>query len=173
MADITGIARRAHAGQVDKAGRDYVDAHLAPIAEAAAVFGPDAESAGWLHDVLEDTSITAAELLRLGVDAAVVDAVDSVTRRADETYDQLIDRACAHPLGRHVKLVDNAWNIASRPFLAAIDAELAATMVTERYLPARARLLAAAALTEDSPEMREVQAVLDRHLERLGAPEPA
>jgi (p)ppGpp synthase/HD superfamily hydrolase len=165
--DVRALARRAHAGQVDKAGRDYFDAHLTPIAEAAAVFGPAAEAAGWLHDILEDTDVEADGLVAQGVDVEVVAAVESVTRRADETYEQLIDRAAAHPLGRFVKLVDNAWNITSNPVLAALDAERAASMLRDRYLPARARLLAATGLSADSAEVLAMQSVLDRHHARL------
>lgn len=127
--DVRGIARQAHEGQVDAAGRDYFDAHLTPIAQAAAVFGADAEAAGWLHDVLEDTDVTADQLGAWGVSSKVVGAVESVTRRSGEAYPQLIDRSCAHPLGRLVKLADNAWNIASNPALACrqVSAGSAAT----------------------------------------------
>src|SRR4051812_50070697 len=104
--DVRDIARRAHEGQVDAAGRTYYDAHLTPIAEAAAVFGADAEAAGWLHDILEDTDTTSEQLAEWGVGPEVISAVESVTRRNGETYAQLIDRSCAHPLGRYVKLAD-------------------------------------------------------------------
>ena len=167
--DAREIASREHRGQVDAAGRDYVEAHLTPIAEAAAVFGPDAEAAGWLHDVIEDTDVTAEQLAEWGVSAEVIAAVESVTRRSDETYAQLIDRSCAHPLGRLVKLADNAWNITSNPVLARTDPQRAATMLAEKYLPARARLLAAAGLNEKSPDVVRLRAVLDRHHTRLQA----
>lgn len=167
MTDIAALARQAHAGQVDRAGRDYFDAHLTPIAAAAACFGPDAEAAGWLHDVLEDTDLTATDLAGRGVPPAVVEAVESVTRRSDETYEELITRAAAHPLGCLVKLVDNAWNIASNPGLAALDPGTAAAMLADRYRPARVRLLAAAELTDESPVMTAVHDVLERQQRRL------
>lgn len=54
------LARAAHAGQVDKAGAPYA-AHPARV--AAAVAGdPLAEAAAWLHDVIEDTGTTLADL---------------------------------------------------------------------------------------------------------------
>ncbi len=167
MKDIIEIARRAHAGQTDKAGRDYFDAHLTPIAEAASVFGPDAEAAGWLHDVLEDTAVTTSEqLAEFGVSPVVVSAVESVTLRPGEAYDGLIDRAAAQPLGRLVKLADNAWNITCNPGLAVKDSAKAESMMV-KYHPARVRLLAAAELTESSPEVAAMQVILDRHLARL------
>ena len=36
----------------------------------------------------------------------VADAVDSVTRREDETYFESIERVMHHPIGRLVKLAD-------------------------------------------------------------------
>lgn len=46
------LAHRAHAGQVDKAGRPYIE-HVARVA-AAVADDPLAEAVAWLHDVLED-----------------------------------------------------------------------------------------------------------------------
>lgn len=46
------LAIRAHADQVDKAGRPYIE-HVARVA-AAVSDDPVAEAVAWLHDVLED-----------------------------------------------------------------------------------------------------------------------
>ncbi|KQY51553.1 hypothetical protein [Nocardioides sp. Root140] len=175
-ADAPEFAREKHKGQEDKLKRDYFDAHLTPIAEAAAVFGPDAEAAGWLHDVIEDTRkasvpVTPESLLESGFAPLVVTAVESVSKQAGEPYNDLITRSCADPLGRLVKLVDNAWNITCNPSLARNEPDEAARLLRDKYFPARERLLASVGLSQDSPEMRAVQAVLDRHLARLeGAP---
>lgn len=140
---VIALVRQAHAGQVDRVGRDYFDAHLSPIAAGASLFGPTVEAAAWLHDVIEDTGVTAEQLLAEGVDPEVVAAVESVSRRVGEPYDEMIRRASAHPVGRLVKLADNAWNIMSNPELATVDPEKARELLEERYLPARDRLLAA------------------------------
>lgn len=161
------LAARAHEGQRDKASRDYFDAHLVPIASAAEVFGDDVEAAAWLHDALEDTDLSAEDLTDAGMPAEVVRAIESVTRRGDETYSELIARACIDPIGRFVKLVDNAWNITSNPTLAAVDPTRAASLLSRRYEPARRRLLEACGLEVSSADVRDMQAVLDHHNERL------
>jgi hypothetical protein len=51
--------------------------------------------------------------------------------------------------------------------LAATDPDRAASMLTEKYLPARGRLLAAAGLTGTSPEVSRLLAILRRHHARL------
>lgn len=161
------LAAQAHEGQRDKASRDYFDAHLVPIASAAAVFGDDAQAAAWLHDALEDTDLSAQDLTDAGMPTEVVRAIESVTRRGDETYSDLIARACIDPIGRLVKLVDNAWNITSNPILAATDPTRAASLLSRRYEPARRRLLTACGLDLSSAVVRDMQAILDHHNERL------
>jgi (p)ppGpp synthase/HD superfamily hydrolase len=169
--DVTATARalaeRAHKGQRDKAFRDYFDAHLVPIASAAAVFGDDVEAAAWLHDSLEDTTLCAPDLASAGIPMALVAAVESVTRRSNETYRQLIARACVDPVGRYVKLVDNSWNITSNPALVRSDPVKAASLLTGRYVPARRQLLDACGLTLRSATFLEMQRILDRHDQRL------
>lgn len=138
------IARDAHAGQRDKQGRPYFEFHVEPIALALTDLGEHAVMAGYLHDVAEDcpSRYSIAHLEAVGLPESVVQAVDSVTRRADETYDDLIARSCADPLGVHVKLADNAHNILSSPGLAQGHPRRAESLL-KRYLGARDRLVAA------------------------------
>jgi (p)ppGpp synthase/HD superfamily hydrolase len=128
------LARQAHAGQVDKQGRDYLQHHLQPIAESLRPYGSHAYVAGLLHDIVEDTSVTCPQLTELGFPAAVVEAVRSVTRQAGEAYPELIDRAAAHPLGRLVKLADNWHNLSS---LDALSDAGDRARLQERYQNAR------------------------------------
>lgn len=148
------LALRAHEGQVDKQGRDYYLAHLLPVAEALRPYGPEAEMAGVLHDVVEDTTdhpdlarrYDLDRLRALGVPGIVVEAIDAVTRRPGEPYiSGLIHRSAAHPLGRLVKLADNKHNLAANEELARMDPEGARRIREGRYRPARRILLAAEA----------------------------
>jgi (p)ppGpp synthase/HD superfamily hydrolase len=146
--DAYALAQAAHAGQVDKAGHDYYSAHLVPIAESLAPFGVEAEMAGVLHDIIEDTDYVADDLLLIGVPVIVVEAVVAVSRVPGEPYKALIRRAAEHSLGRLVKLADNAHNLASNAEFAKIDPQQAHSMRDNRYLPARQVLLAAEAANE-------------------------
>jgi (p)ppGpp synthase/HD superfamily hydrolase len=141
VAEATELARHAHAGQVDKAGRDYF-LHVCAVRDALAGYGQDAQVAGVLHDVLEDTALTEDDLARAGVPAHVLRAIDSVTRRAGEPYMEMIRRAAADGLGRVVKLADNADNT-REDRMAALDPARAASL-RKRYAKARAALEAAA-----------------------------
>jgi (p)ppGpp synthase/HD superfamily hydrolase len=108
-ADALALATAAHAGQVDKAGRPYLE-HVVAVADRLTGHGDHAVMAGLLHDVVEDTAVTLDELRTLGYPEDVVSAVDAVSRRSDETYNDLVRRAAADPLGRLVKIADNAHN---------------------------------------------------------------
>lgn len=133
------IAARAHAGQVDKQGRDYHAHHLTPVALLLRPYGDQAEAAGWLHDALEDTAETIGSLSAAGIPPTVLDAVYAVTRQDGETYGALIRRAAAHPLGRVVKLADNWVNLTGLDALAATDPETAERL-RRKYEGARDRL---------------------------------
>jgi len=137
------FAKIAHVGQVDKLDRDYFDWHLLPVAQKLKQYGPDAEMAGLLHDILEDTSVTAEQLRDLGVPKSVVKAVkavEAVTKRDGEPYADLIKRSAADKLGRRVKLADNELNLESNDALAALAPEKAARLKA-KYEAAREVLL--------------------------------
>lgn len=95
---------------------------------------------GLLHNVIEDRGYTAPDLFEMGVPDVVVHAVVSVSKVALESYDEFIGGAAPDPLGRLVKLADNAHNLASNDLLAATDPE-AATRLWVKYETVRQRLL--------------------------------
>ena len=103
-----GMARAAHKGQVDKAGRDYFRFHLLKVAKLVKERG-GSEAAiitAILHDIVEDTDITLVDVL-VGFGLDVSDAVDALTRREDETYYDYIDRVVdAGGIAREVKIAD-------------------------------------------------------------------
>lgn len=74
------IATRAHEGQVDKAGVDYI-AH--PIAVSALVHGEEAKLVALLHDVVEDSELTTDDLLSMGCPDHIVRSIDLVTHGAN------------------------------------------------------------------------------------------
>ena len=148
------LALAAHEGQVDEQGRDHYLAQLRPIAEALRPYGPHAEMAGALHDIVEATRdhpdptrrYDLDRLRSLDVPDMVVEAIDAVTRRPGEPYiSGLIYRSAAHPLGRLVKLVENKHDLAAIADLAERDPEAARRLREGRYGPARRILLAAEA----------------------------
>lgn len=101
------IAWRAHEGQLDKAGRPYIH-H--PLRVMAGVSGEHAKMAAVLHDVVEDTSITAEELLAHGCPPPVVRAVVALSKTSGEPQANYLRRVAADPLALTVKRADIADN---------------------------------------------------------------
>jgi len=102
------LAAQAHEGQKDKAGEPYI-LHLLRV--ALAVRTPKARIAAVLHDILEDTDVTEAQLQEMGFDQDVIVAVQALTKRKGETRLEAAKRAKANPIAREVKIEDNADNL--------------------------------------------------------------
>ncbi len=98
-----GIAVQAHRGQRDRAGAPYI---LHPLRMMFRVQTEAERMTAVLHDVVEDTDWTLQALREHGFPDEVVDAVDHLTPRERESYDDFVTRAAAHPVARRVKLVD-------------------------------------------------------------------
>ncbi|MCV6584138.1 MAG: HD domain-containing protein [Marinibacterium sp.] len=142
------FAARCHAGQVDKAGQPYVDhlrrvgAHLCRIFPRASLAE---RHAAWLHDVLEDTPVTAQDLGQRGYGDDVIALVQAVTKdpAGTQTYAERIETLARHgPDGAiRLKIADLTDN-GDPARLAALPPDQA-TRLARRYDAARARLWAA------------------------------
>jgi hypothetical protein len=97
------IAAMAHEGQVDKAGAPYV---FHPLRMMLRMTTTDERITAVLHDAVEDTDVTLEALRAEGFSETIIEAIDSLTQRPGESYQALILRAAANPIGRRVKLAD-------------------------------------------------------------------
>jgi len=97
------LAVLSHQGQVDKGGAPYI---LHPLRMMLTFDDPVLQMAAVLHDVVEDTPVTMEDLIEAGYPEDVLGAIDALTRREEESYDDFIDRAAAHSVGRQVKRAD-------------------------------------------------------------------
>ena len=104
------LARRHHAGQVDRVGTPYID-HLRAVADFLTGTPETWQAAAWLHDVLEHSDATADDLLADGVPAEVVRLVEIVSRRPGEDYLAFIERVCADPVAVRIKIADTLHNL--------------------------------------------------------------
>lgn len=97
------IAVQAHQGQRDKGGAPYI---LHPLRLMMRMQTEAEMIAAVLHDVIEDTEWTPDGLRAEGFSAEVVGAIECLTRRADETYDEFIERVKTSPVAWRVKIAD-------------------------------------------------------------------
>jgi len=105
------IATEKHAGATDQAGAPYIDHPRRVAARVKSLGGSDHQvAAAWLHDVIEDTDTTAADLLAAGIPAETVDMVIAVTKQDGEPVEQYIKRIVSTPGALLVKRADLADN---------------------------------------------------------------
>jgi hypothetical protein len=106
--DAEDYATHSHGGQFDKAGRPYIG-HPNGVAWRVRHESYLVRVVAWLHDIVEDTAVTFADVrLRFGDEAA--DAVDAITHRKGEPRDDCYARVKAYPTALEVKAADLADN---------------------------------------------------------------
>ena len=101
------IAKKAHLGQVDKAGEDYIK-H--PEKVASFVKTDEEKAVAYLHDVIEDTELTLEDLYEYGFSKEVIEAVDIITKKRGEDYQSYLNSVKKNKLARAVKLADLRHN---------------------------------------------------------------
>jgi hypothetical protein len=102
------LACRVHAGQVDKSGKPYI---LHPLRLMLKFEGVDEQVVSVLHDVVEDGDVTLDDLRAMGVSDAAVAAIDCLSKREGELYEDFIARIKPNDLARRVKIADICDNL--------------------------------------------------------------
>lgn len=132
-----GIARQAHASQVDKGGADYIG-HPLRVMEKCET--EEEKIVGVLHDVVEDSDWTFEMLEEEGFTPDVIEALKCLTKVSeDENYDDFIARVMTNPLAVKIKLYDIEDNLDVSRLDSLTDADVARC---KKYLHARDRLKA-------------------------------
>lgn len=129
------LAVHAHAGHVDRAGAPYL-LHVLQV-----VVGCQdnllAATVAALHDVVEDSPLTLRDLRDQGFPSPVIEAVDALTRREGEAYEDCIERVAKCPLASKVKLADLHSNMDVRRLAQVTTGDIGRL---ERYRKAWERL---------------------------------
>lgn len=63
-----------------------------------------------LHDVVEDTQYTLEDLKNLGFSDEIIEAVDALSKRSGEAYQDYLNRVAANPRATRVKIADLRHN---------------------------------------------------------------
>ncbi|MEB8342971.1 HD domain-containing protein [Streptomyces endophyticus] len=139
LTEVEALARQAHQGQKDKAGRPYAE-HLAAVAEGTrARGGDDAQiAAAWLHDAIEDDALTQEWLDAAPLPARTKAVVGALTKRRGEPPEAYARRILATPGARLVKEADMDHN-ADPGRLAVLDGPTR-DRLTRKYATMRALL---------------------------------
>lgn len=98
------IATKAHMGQVDKAGKDYIN-HPKRVAERLLNESENVQVVAWLHDVVEDTSVTLKDLEQI-FNKDVISALTLLTHDKSVPYMEYVEKISHNEIARKVKMSD-------------------------------------------------------------------
>lgn len=97
------LAAAHHEGQTDKGGNPYIFHPLRLMLRAS---NEEEQIVAVLHDTIEDTKLTLDDLRNEGFSETIVEAVDSLSRRKKESYEDFILRIKQNRLASRVKILD-------------------------------------------------------------------
>ena len=97
----------AHKDQVDKSGLPYV---FHPFHLAEQMESEDEVCVALLHDVMEDSGLTADDLRAKGMNETVMDALLLMTHDPAVPYMDYVKQLAPNPIARKVKLADLRHN---------------------------------------------------------------
>lgn len=103
------IATKAHEGQTDRDGEAYI---LHPLAVGLMGRTDEERVVGFLHDVMEDTPVTAEDLLREGIHESCVNALKVLCHTKDMSYEEYLQNIIdsKNPVALRVKYHDLLHN---------------------------------------------------------------
>lgn len=102
------IACEAHQGQSSINGDPYI---LHPLRLLIKAKSNEERIIAILHDVIEKTNISLADLKNKGFDQNIISSIDSLSRRRSESYIEYIERLMQNKISVKIKLLDLADNI--------------------------------------------------------------
>lgn len=133
------IAATAHEGQLDKANAPYI---LHPLRLMLRGRNAAEQIVAVLHDVVEDTSWTLEQLATEGFPSEILAAVDCLTHRSDESYEDFTERVLTNSLATQVKLYDLEDNMTLTRLTAITEKDV---QRLQRYHKAHQRITQALA----------------------------
>ena len=104
------IAVNSHSGQTSDNGEPYI---LHPMRMMLQFDIEEERIVAILHDTIEKTHVDYGFLKDAGFCEEVLFAVDSLTRKPDENYDNYIHRVSKNKLATKIKVIDLLDNISS------------------------------------------------------------
>lgn len=111
MSDLTTaikIACDVHANQRDKAGESYI---LHPLRLMQRLKDKNTMIVAVLHDVIEDSQYDLEFLRAQGFDESILEAVDAISKRKNESYKDFVERLSFNDMAVKVKIEDLKDNL--------------------------------------------------------------
>lgn len=101
------LAAEKFSNKTDKGGEPYV-LHLLYVMEGMDTH--DEKIVAVLHDVIEDTDVTAEDLLKMGFSRSLVRSIELLTHLPEDDYMTYVRRLAMDPIAKKVKKRDLEHN---------------------------------------------------------------
>lgn len=87
LGNVLVLATNAHAGQFDRGGTPYI-LHPLKVMHYLKSADEELQCIALLHDVIEDTKTTWADLREIGCTVRILEAVSALTKMPGQSYDE-------------------------------------------------------------------------------------
>ena len=140
LSKMISLATEQHAGQFDKGGRPYI-LHPLTVMHRLRTDDEELQCIAVGHDLIEDTGLTAADLLFMGFTDRIADGIWALTKRGDLPEVEYRARIKANPDAIKVKLEDLRHNSDIRRLKGVTEKDVARMVrYHEFYLELKAAL---------------------------------
>lgn len=123
LAHAIALAATAHRDQTDKAGRPYI-MHCLKVMHYLRSDDDELMAIAVLHDVIEDTSTTYADLRIAGLSERIINGIRSMTKQRGQTPDEYLNQVLANPDAVRVKMADLRHNSDIRRLKGVTDKDV-------------------------------------------------
>lgn len=103
------LATNAHNGQFDRGGNPYI-LHPLRVMDLLEEKDEELQCIAILHDVIEDTKVTFAEMRELGLTERIIKAVTLLTKMPGQTYEEYKEGVFSNVDAMKVKKADLTHN---------------------------------------------------------------
>ena len=134
------IATNAHHGQFDKGGAPYI-LHPLKVMHYLKSNDEELQCMALLHDVVEDTNTTYADLREAGISERVIDALKCLTKQRGQTLGEYKEAVFSNVDAMQVKMADLRHNSDIRRLKGVTEKDIARmTKYHTFYMEIQARL---------------------------------
>ena len=124
LAKMIVLVTNAHAGQFDKGGNPYI-LHPLKVMHYTKSQDEEIQCIALGHDVVEDTSVTYAELREAGISERVIEGIRALTKQPGQTLDEYKAGVFANKDAMIVKSADLRHNSDIRRLKGVTDKDVA------------------------------------------------
>jgi len=140
LGKVLVLATNAHAGQFDRGGNPYI-LHPMKVMHYLKSDDEELQCIALLHDVVEDTKTTWADLADIGCTVRILEAVAALTKMPGQSYEQYKQGVFANEDAMRVKLADLRHNTDIRRLKGITEKDIARlAKYNQFYLEIQARL---------------------------------